>query len=319
MIGSWDNSNCIFAILPKCLQNGSNPEPITSGIFPVYNGPKATENHYVDFDGYYYTSDDNLLNSTSGVCKYEAGKLVSLQQPDHRGGYEIKAQDLFKKFFDPSTSLTLEYWVDYVPVNTPGIPTGKYLSTGWFSNPDYPESENPINKYVFTLMISNLAGVSAGKVIFRLGGPTDANTTPHTIARNVSNVSSALLEAGDVHIVFVKNGSDFNFYVNGESLGNAAVIPLEVFNNPIDDGHVINGFGYGPTDFDGWRNDLYSTIMYDKALTSEQILANYNLGTSLGGLYGYDNNDNTMLLTPNQIFKKIYSLNIAGQIIHLLR
>lgn len=42
MIGQWNNSGLIFALLPKCLQIGANPSPITSGTIPVLRGPNNT-------------------------------------------------------------------------------------------------------------------------------------------------------------------------------------------------------------------------------------------------------------------------------------
>lgn len=68
MIGNWDNSNCIIALLPHNLKHGSDPSSFNSGYFPLYSGALATSNDTATLTnmgaGYGYSS-------TSGVIKFD--------------------------------------------------------------------------------------------------------------------------------------------------------------------------------------------------------------------------------------------------------
>ena len=280
MIGNWDNSNCIFAILPKCLQKGDNPPPISTGTLTVYNGPKATENHYVDFDGSYLTIFDDNVSKMSGNAMYNSGTIsqVGTSSP----GYEIKASETFKKFFDKTTDLTLEYWINNVPYA--GKPT--YITTSWHFNNNYPDLA--AGKFVFSSLINASDGTNANKFTFRLGGSSSVNPLGHTLVRKVSNVTSALSSEGPIHFVMTKNQGDFDFYVNGVYLGVETSQDWEDSTHSLGDGYVSQGVGTNNPTYVSPFSSISSMILYDGVLSSEQILENYSLGADLGGLYGFD-------------------------------
>ena len=96
-IGNWDNSNCVLAFLPQCLEQGTNPSSFNTGNTSfLYRGPSAggsetgdltnmasgygyVDGGYVKFDG---TNDfigvNNFSNTVTTSSKFTIAMRVKL-------------------------------------------------------------------------------------------------------------------------------------------------------------------------------------------------------------------------------------------------
>ena len=102
---------------------------------------------------------------------------------------------------------------------------------------------------------------------------------------------STTLSGGLNHLVFVKDGSTLELYINGAESAYAAQDSYthgnQTYNN-ASFGAKITGVTLA--------YDSYFIAVYDSAFDSARVVDHYNNGRTLGGLRGYDSGDSTMTI-----------------------
>ena len=250
MIGSWDNSKCIYAALPACLKLGSAPADFgypsaniaSAGPYPLYNGPAATS---------------LLTGKLYSDTWYTSGKLKSVYAGTGAGGFYSS----YELPFSTEVEWTIDLWAQCIPpVSNPAL-YGVAASS-------YYQSIPPVNSF-FALIPSDYhlecyifdGGDNFGyKASLRSGYTPDLNR---------------------VHITFVKKSDGyFEQYIDG--------IITDTVIDGLDLPYLGASLLGGQMRFTSQNGNNLHQAIYNEALTAEEILALHVLGPDLGGLYGYD-------------------------------
>jgi len=254
-----DLSHVVFACLPKCLQNGSNPNTISGDMvsFPLYNGPESiieVSGHMhgsaVYFDGKLDCSFDN----SSVVTNY-----IPIVTSANKFTYHMVV-DLPDK--DPHTG-------DFVAANYNDIYYNDFISFEYNNDIRY-FFDNPYGNVSFFMSIYS-----------------------ETLGNNVFMILSDNYPTEGRHaFTVVKNGINIKIYIDGincplivdEYFGFTDTYSLGDLNtvDPITIGSVSQDFD--TSSVYGFRNNVYQFIVFDNALSDSEILNLYNLGSDLGGL-----------------------------------
>lgn len=276
MIGSFDESNVIWAVLPSSLKAGDSPDPYYTGQFPVYNGPKASGKVTAEFSDF------------SQGEGYTDGKIIS---PSFPGILPVTDSTLELSEDVPWTIYIREYFTEMEigqhmflhTIKGSADNSNPYVQIGFVRNAGY---------YDLYILCWSVDGSKRGNVHTREAGDyinfNDVNTIVFTFDTSLPTTKSR---------IFI-NGTEPNYYSN---LNYA-------FTDPASS-QMTQARVYGPY----WEPDLSpsysifwpdegmyveSFILYDKILSLEEMSTVDSLGSDLG-LYGYDNGDGTMELSDS--------------------
>lgn len=274
MIGSFDEGNVIWGVLPACLKTGDAPSDFYTGQFPVYNGPKAAgtvTSEFVDF------------SSSEG---YSDGKIKA---PSYPGIHTVDDSTLSLSREVPWTLYIREYITEMELDQSAYVHTIKgnvdnanpYIQVGLTRKEGY---------YDLWVLTWSDDGAKRGNVHTREAGDyinfNDVNTFVFTFDTSLPDTKTRL---------FI-NGTEPNYFSN--------------LNYPFTDptpSQMTEARVYGPY-FEPDLSPIYSKywaftawyvetfLLYDKVLSSEEMSNVDSLGSDLG-LYGYDNGDGTMELS----------------------
>ena len=284
MIGNWDNSKCIFAVLPQCLRNGSHPRPVSSGYFPMYNGPMASRVNTANFSGKRY-DEDNYLDYDS-ESEYAVGRIDVPVTDTDIPALSLDAAPEMTEIFSPSSKMAIEHWV-YYDTAVHGGNNVSLIDLKWADEDPAAISTN--NSSVFIVGSSLYFVINNANII-----PERGSSYKLVMYTMYTGAIGAFSTSGLKHIVMVKDGTSFRAYVNGVQITEI----LQEIPWMDGDGAPVNpAVNYGPSYTNPfYMTDLYSLTVYGDALTDQEIQANYALGPGLGGLKGIDNGDGTMQL-----------------------
>ena len=303
----WDNSNCVFAVLPSCLKLGSNPPdgyytPAGKRYFPIYRGPSCStplladmypngtsypkviyENGLLDFRN---TPNAHYGNMASVFVNYERNITTSeVHSVEVWGTITFRTATIF-----PQCIASIYSWNRHLNNN-------QNLGGSWAFNTPYAAGTYKF-PYLHTVVFNHTTPPSW--VIWQVGH-MHPSTTLDTYTFDYFEYSKLH------HYACTKNGTDIKFYVDG-------ILQQGTFNCWKDDqpydandytwnlyrsytpGINIGGYYVSSNTNNFNRGKYYSWIVYDTALTPERIATNYQLGPTLGKLHGYINDDNTIRL-----------------------
>jgi hypothetical protein len=276
MIGTWRNEGCILGFLPKCLKNGENPSPFSSGNFPIYNGPNANQiitsellggaeynDGVVNFDG----TDDLILTNwflpalseITVLCWFNCtlpenreivggvGPLLSSERP-WTSNYQIDMRVAGSKF------RTRVYQADDVGM--------------WKTVPYRTQKTNPPfywnNGADRFFVMSWGSGVHDCYYVDLSGDVVKASTEDFDMDTSLVGSDMESMRASEAYLKF---GAQLN------ASGNPEV-------------------GVGPWQW-FYKGNMQGTLIYNKKLTLQEIRDIYALGSDLGGLELYDNGNGT--------------------------
>jgi hypothetical protein len=292
MIGSWDNSKVIFGILPKCWKNGNGNEDYGiiieeihdefAILFPLYSGPAN------DVDNTYVKMIQNVnYESATGIIE------PVLLNNDRVGMMTV--HNFETNGMDNNTKTTWEYWGDIYATDV--ISTAVY-----FLYSDYPNTNDATNR--LQMFIRNVAGA------FSLRQSTGTGT--------YQNVRSTDFDPDGFHqFVWVKDGTNMHLYIDG--------VEVEYFVNdnwtgtytPNPNRKTLDIWAnYNSLTFNKKANNIHGVIIYNDALTAEEVLTNYNLGPDKGGLVGTSNEGYSRLTLSEPIPPKSHSTTTNDIIYH---
>jgi len=250
VIGTWDNSKCIYAALPACLKLGRAPADFGypsanyagAGYYPIYNGPQAATTLVGKmFRDVYYTDG-----------KIDTSYVGAVREGGCRASYELP--------FSTTVEWTIDIWMQCeLPIFNP-----LFYSVAVSSYYNSIPAQNGLfafvpSDYHLECYIKDADGKYGGLASYRPG---------YTHSLDL------------VHITFVKKSDGyFDNYIDGIK----GEVYLE-FNVPYL-GATVNG---GWLQIHSWNGNIFHQAIYNEALTAEEILALHVLGPDLGGLYGYD-------------------------------
>ena len=305
----WDNSNCVFAVLPSCLKLGSNPPdgyytPAGMRWFPVYQGPSAPYKVTADmyFDGTSYPKaiyENGLLDFRNTASDAQA---VS---PNDRNARIICN---YKHTLSNSMAYTIEVW-------SAGVP--KTDATGMLREVNFAGFRCTVKTNVNTHDFYIPAGpriITGPSILTIMQSLSHTQYFDATRSSSYTRSSATTLAdyPGDTwrrdamnHYVAVVTASSIRLFVNGNEL----LYPYAYVNSVPPPGSAFVPWTYGSlltneffmgsslrSNWWGNRGTYAATIFYDAALTPERVRNNYQLGPTLGKLQGYINDDNTIRL-----------------------
>lgn len=287
MIGNWDNTGCVFAVLPACLKNGSNPSTYAAtssagALFPVYNGPESDGT----ISGKLLWFDTPFAPLVTGPhATYDSGGYIRGSMPDE--GWE---------FISPGFSSPIRMEVTYQPIIDFTVPDG-FTLIGWF------ETTNPAQCYYSTFAAFGADGGINPNILFGyqgnytravgwVGTPGDgtngwAGRDPWTPDADTEYMM-AFKNNGLVPRLFIDNIEYFDDVTNFAS-------------NTCDMTSVSKNWKTNDKTGASWQEGiakLKGWIYYNRTLSDVEIAEIYALGPDLGGLQGFDNGDGTMRLSP---------------------
>jgi hypothetical protein len=280
MIGNWDNSNCVFAVMPACLKLGSNPEQFDGPYFPIYRGPSAKAEYQAEM---YKNPGTNVLPAI-----YRTGGYLDMYRTVANKASVI-AVDYFPTMTN-TNSITIECWCSIDYISTRATPFGfRTNSNNAFSieiwKPLGEASPIPVLKYnysVYLTLVGNSVSISrlAYKDGFRIGEST----------------SSVM------HMAYVKDSQRIRCYINGVLLDQIAFGTDSLYTGGTwtPSGRVNINTRWVTENY-GHKGRYYNAIVYDTALSEDRIKQNFVLGPTLGGLLGFTSSNYTMILkAPGQ-------------------
>ena len=302
----WDNSNCVFAVLPSCLKLGSNPPdgyytPVDKRYFPVYQGPSAPYKVTADmyFDG---TSYPKAIYENGLLDFRNSASVSGAASPNNRN---VRIICNYKHTLSNSMAYTIEVWSAGVPkTDATGTPR-EIIFAGFRSS-----VTTNINTHALYILSGPYKYVDPDITIMQgLGyyqsfNPTNKSSVSMSTASTIDDYPGDTWGRNTMnHYVAVVTASSIRLFINGNEL----LYPWLYFGTVPSNTFVPWAYGTLLTDefFMGsevranwWNNrgTYAATIFYDAALTPERIAANYQLGPTLGKLQGYINDDNTMRL-----------------------
>ena len=171
---------------------------------------------------------------------------------------------------------------DRVTISNPSIPlTGNWSVSSWFNLSSLPTTDNISNFYSqyigepgngrMILLLRNETGTVNKFQIFLGSGPGYSN-------QFITGVTTALTNTV-YNLVAIRNGNTFNLYLNS-NLENSQDLTgknINILQSTPEIGGILSG------NF-GWTNGkIYSTQIYNRALSSSEVFQNYN---ALKGRYG---------------------------------
>lgn len=269
MIGKFDDSSVVMACLPACLANGG-ASSLSGNLqsFPIFNGPQA---------------GSRVLGHFHGNAVYSGG-AVDVSQDN-----ASIVTNLLQNFSN-SSKFTCHTIIN-LPLNDPHAGDaiiGGYNSTSASSSMllEYNTDirfffDNPHGNVGCFLTIFDSVGFASN--IFMILSDDFPTTGTHALTVVKDGTSARLLIDGVSYPLV----TDLGFTNDTYNLGDVAVPnPLTIGSNCQDSDTTGLGF----------RNKVRQFILYNDALTNDQVSTLVNLGPDLGGLYGYDNGDGTMRL-----------------------
>lgn len=289
-IGNWDNSNCMWAVLPKCLQFGSNPATFNSGTFPIYHGPGSPAQLTGQmYDGITYDATNGILDNTFRNPTPEDGTI-----PNPCIWSNIPGQLTINN----SSRITIHCWLKS---------TNNQIDT--FASPFGFHGGTAAGPELFYYIGTN----GFGGTIRDFTGPYTQTPTSNSF-KYVPEGSSIYDE--QLHLLtYVKEGQTYRSYFDGILLTESALLDPTNYDGSSAFDRVIFGareYFYGQHT---WFHHIYGIIMYNDDIGEERILEDYNLGPDLGGLYGYTHETNQLqLVTPVSILpaQAVYSFPIES-------
>lgn len=273
MIGDWNNDGCVFGCFPRCLRNGSAIESygidtLADGTiyFPIYRGPESngTELHqlwsYIEY------------NKTEGVL-----------QP--RFDAVFGANTFFINFNSfgntvAATTWTTTCWVEIdVDYAASGVSWTFFDVSGTFDGLQF---------YL------RKAGATGDVPVLQARWGTDLDT-------NISTRGATPITSGLWHFGMVKQSDGMcRLYINGNE--ESSYLLQEAWNGTVD----VNNDDFGLTSQWGEVATAerptvkhHAFILYNTEKSDSEILDEYLLGPTLGGLVGFSSADRqTMELKP---------------------
>lgn len=280
LIGNFDNRDVMFAILPACLKNGTNPDSFNTGTFPVYQGPKATVEATSEFVNY---SAGYGYDSSTGHIKIEgaAGTTFKAESTDLSvDDTKQRTALLMVKVPDGGSiydTLTCMYGDNYS-----GIVQYRQLSG---TTVDRVQSDyyNDVRGYATIGATNNipLDAFADHDNVYGLFLEMDSYVYPGLPGMS-GVLSSPWVTMGSATL-----GSDSHTPNTDVVIENCSGIG---FGNTYDLNPAIGTLQ--PSDY-----ELAGFVLFDKVLSDSEMSAIGALGSDLGGLYGYIEEDGSLILT----------------------
>ena len=286
-IGEFDNTSVVFAILPACLKNGDKPETGYINPFPIYNGPSAP----------FKLIGTNSIAEEGSQTKYfsDTGKLLLTPvQSDlltfPNNGEPIRVN--YSAHVDLTNSLTIHSIIDF------SSPVSADIGIPWEFSSSLDGAAISGFMAIQLLQNGDFFGDIPSMAILVLDNfhvPYDPNHPELTTYQEAYILDDTPI-SGSHSLTLVKRGSNYSMYFDARLL-------TEIYQDySVGDPTLLGSFDCGT-----WGNLNYfqlpsyvlSHIVYNRALSIQEILNLQNLGPSLGGLYGYNNGDGTLRLSAS--------------------
>ena len=304
-IGSLNTSGLLFAVLPECLNNGTNPYlsgnmPSTSGA--IWSSAQQYTNGSVFFP--IYSPGNNYYGKLRGNAIYSDGILNA----NNDGYLIVKMPSDF--IIENSTEFTIHTKIklgnfnpgsDVLNTNCSGIDV---LNTNCLGIVDYPVADEECNcisfdaiRYIREETITDYMYVYID---------TSGTLRDGVLAFRPDYAQFSTSEFID--LTMIKNSSGyFNMYYNGLLLEKEAFANIPWTYGPYNFGKYF-GITNLPSVAYYNENQIMSYLVYDRTLDQSEITSIVNTGPTFGGLVGVDNNNGTMSLAPRPIIptKKYY-------------
>jgi len=254
-IGTWDNTNCVFALAAASYNRELYQD---TGDFPLYQGPSAgstitaTLTNFTFPYGYMAHIDCQLKNMTSGYGYDKASGSIRFD------GINDYIQTNYKLSVSNSSTFT---FVAYLLFDLTAA-SWKTIAAIYDDSNNYMYIDTNTTHYV-----------QAG---FKISGVS-----------TIVTASSEQLVAGNIYqVVLIKNGSTLELRVNAVeptySTQNTYASGDKSFNTSL----VIGQFNSA----DYWNSDIYRVQLYDRVLTDQELLEDYQAKSPFFNLRLYEYN-----------------------------
>ena len=237
MIGDWDNSNVVFALLPACLGIGENPAAYSKGApagidpaFPVYNGPDGggiTSNM-----SQYYEYANGTLHGTP----HAAGGILQINGSDPSG-------------MAPSNTVTMEMWFDLYATTQ-----WSYYFECWPDNTSYLYNFISSSSRIATwwkgdggvgLRVVKENMLTAGR--YQLVWKKDGQTVKYYINGNEIGDYRRQDSFTDTLLAGLRDYRFIIYHVVGEARPSTDLLAAILYNRPLGDEEISDNYNRGPT------------------------------------------------------------------------